>query len=219
MTARGMGAAVVRKEDQRFITGKGRYTDDINLPGQTYACFVRSPHAHARITGIDKASAEAMPGVLAVLTGENAKADGLGNLVCGWLVKSKDGSPMKRRPHPVLAQGRSAMSATGWRRWWRKRRRRRGMRRSALAVDYELVACGRRHCRGCGRRAGARRGARQPDLRLEAGGQGGGRRRVRPGRPRHPYRARQQAAGHQSDRAARGARPTTTPAPTPPRST
>ena len=103
MAEKGIGVKVPRKEDQRFITGKGRYTDDINQHGQAYAYFVRSPHAHARIKGIDKASAEGMPGVLAVLTGEDAKADGLGNLICGWLVKSKDGSPMKMGPHPVLA--------------------------------------------------------------------------------------------------------------------
>ncbi len=64
---------------------------------------MRSPHAHATINGINKASAEGMPGVLAVLTGEDAKADGIGNLICGWLIKSKDGSPMKMGPHPVLA--------------------------------------------------------------------------------------------------------------------
>src|SRR6476661_4437986 len=104
MTDQGIGAAIVRREDQRFITGKGRYTDDISQHGQAYAYFVRSPHAHARITGIDRAGAEAMPGVLAVLTGDDAKADGLGNLICGWLVKSKDGAPMKMGPHPLLAQ-------------------------------------------------------------------------------------------------------------------
>src|SRR3954468_24549844 len=103
MAEKGVGVAVLRREDQRFITGKGRYTDDINQHGQAYAYFVRSPHAHARIMGIDKASAEGQPGVLAVLTGEDAKADGLGNLICGWLVKSKDGSPMKAGPHPLLA--------------------------------------------------------------------------------------------------------------------
>ena len=106
MAEKGIGAAVPRKEDQRFITGRGRYTDDINQPGQTYAYFVRSPHAHARITAIDTGSAAGMPGVLAVLTGEDAKADGLGNLICGWLVKSKDGSPMKMGAHPVLAVDR-----------------------------------------------------------------------------------------------------------------
>ena len=103
MAEKGIGAKVLRREDQRFITGKGRYTDDINLPGQAHAYFVRSPHAHATINGINKASAEGMPGVLAVLTGEDAKADGIGNLICGWLIKSKDGSPMKMGPHPVLA--------------------------------------------------------------------------------------------------------------------
>src|SRR3954467_8198229 len=103
MAEKGVGVAVLRREDQRFITGKGRYTDDINQHGQAYAYFVRSPHAHARIRGIAKASAEGQPGVLAVLTGEDAKADGLGNLICGWLVKSKDGSPMKAGPHPLLA--------------------------------------------------------------------------------------------------------------------
>src|SRR4029450_7740895 len=103
MAEKGIGAKVPRKEDQRFIPGKGRYTDDINLPGQAHAYFVRSPHAHATINGINKALAEGMPGVIAVLTGEDAKADGIGNLICGWLIKSKDGSPMKMGPHPVLA--------------------------------------------------------------------------------------------------------------------
>ncbi|HMR33543.1 MAG TPA: xanthine dehydrogenase family protein molybdopterin-binding subunit [Geminicoccaceae bacterium] len=107
MAEKGIGARVVRKEDQRFVTGKGRYTDDINQPGQAFAFFVRSPHPHATINGIDKAAAEAMPGVLAVLTGEDVAADKLGNLICGWLVKSKDGSPMKMGPHPLLAQGKA----------------------------------------------------------------------------------------------------------------
>ena len=67
MSATGIGAAVRRKEDHRFITGKGHYTDDINRPGQTYAFFVRSPHAHATIKSIDSKAAAAMPGVVAVL--------------------------------------------------------------------------------------------------------------------------------------------------------
>ncbi len=104
MVEKGIGAAVPRKEDRRFVTGRGRYVDDINLPGQTHAVFVRSPHAHARIRGIDKQPALAVPGVIAVFTGEDTKADGLGDLICGWLVKSKDGSPMKMGPHPVLAR-------------------------------------------------------------------------------------------------------------------
>jgi carbon-monoxide dehydrogenase large subunit len=106
MVEKGIGARVVRKEDQRFITGRGRYTDDINQPGQAYAYFVRSPHAHARLKRIDKGSVSGMPGVLAVLTGEDVAADQLGGNICGWLVKSKDGSPMKMGPHPLLAQGK-----------------------------------------------------------------------------------------------------------------
>ncbi len=106
MVANGIGARAPRKEDQRFITGKGRYTDDINQQGQAHAVFVRSPHAHATLVGVDKSSVADMPGVLAVLDGTDVAADGLGNLICGWLVKSKDGSPMKMGPHPLLAQGK-----------------------------------------------------------------------------------------------------------------
>jgi carbon-monoxide dehydrogenase large subunit len=106
MATDGIGASVRRKEDRRFITGRGRYTDDIDRPGQAYACFVRSPHAHARITGIDKSQAQAAPGVLAVLDGDDVKAAGWGGLICGWMVKSRDGSDMKAGPHPILAQGK-----------------------------------------------------------------------------------------------------------------
>ncbi|HRY24363.1 MAG: xanthine dehydrogenase family protein molybdopterin-binding subunit [Geminicoccaceae bacterium] len=106
MVANGIGARALRKEDQRFITGKGRYTDDINQHGQAFAVFVRSPHAHAKLVAVDKASVAGMPGVLAVLDGTDVAADGLGNLICGWLVKSKDGSPMKMGAHPLLAQGK-----------------------------------------------------------------------------------------------------------------
>ena len=73
MVENGIGARSLRKEDQRFITGKGRYTDDIDQHGQTYAVFVRSPHAHAKLVGIDKASALGMPGVLAVLDGDRRR--------------------------------------------------------------------------------------------------------------------------------------------------
>jgi carbon-monoxide dehydrogenase large subunit len=107
MATDGIGARVLRKEDRRFITGRGRYTDDINRPGQAYAVFVRSPHAHAKINGIDKSKALAAPGVLAVLTGDDVAADKLGGLICGWMVKSKDGSDMKAGPHPILAQGKA----------------------------------------------------------------------------------------------------------------
>lgn len=103
MTESSIGKAVLRKEDQRFITGKGRYTDDINLPGQAYGYFVRSPVAHATIDSISTAAAQNSPGVIAVLTGADLAADGLGSLPCGWMIHSKDGSEMKQPPHPVMA--------------------------------------------------------------------------------------------------------------------
>jgi carbon-monoxide dehydrogenase large subunit len=107
MSATGIGAAVRRKEDQRFITGKGRFTADIERPGQSHAYFLRSPHAHAKIGKIDTEAAAAMPGVLAVLTGTELSADKIGSLICGWLIHSKDGSPMKMAPHPALAHGKA----------------------------------------------------------------------------------------------------------------
>ena len=104
--AQGIGAAVKRKEDRRFLVGKGQYTDDVTLPNQSYAVFVRSPYGHAKVNGVDAKAALAAPGVLAVLTGADVAADGLGGIPCGWLVKSKDGSPMVEPPHPALAQGK-----------------------------------------------------------------------------------------------------------------
>ncbi len=106
-SATGIGASVRRKEDHRFITGTGHYTDDINRPGQVSAYFVRSPHAHATIRSIDGKAASAMPGVLAVLTGAELAADKIGNLICGWMIHSKDGSPMKMAEHPALAVGKA----------------------------------------------------------------------------------------------------------------
>jgi carbon-monoxide dehydrogenase large subunit len=106
MSATGIGASVRRKEDIRFITGKGQYTDDVARPGETRAVFVRSPHAHAKIKSIDIKAAEKMPGVVAVLTGAQLATDKIGNLICGWMIHSKDGSPMKMAPHPALANGK-----------------------------------------------------------------------------------------------------------------
>ena len=100
----GIGARVLRKEDKRFITGKGRYTDDIALQGMTHAQFVRSPHAHARIVSIDTAEAAASPGVVAVLTGADLADDRIGGLICGWMIHSKDGSPMNAGAHPAIAR-------------------------------------------------------------------------------------------------------------------
>ncbi|MFP5512048.1 MAG: xanthine dehydrogenase family protein molybdopterin-binding subunit [Alphaproteobacteria bacterium] len=102
----GIGASVRRREDQRFLTGRGNYTDDFKRPHMTHAVHVRSPYAHARILGIDFTDALAMPGVVAVLTGADMEADKVGSLPCGWQIHSKDGSPMKEPPHYPLARDR-----------------------------------------------------------------------------------------------------------------
>ena len=100
----GIGVAVRRKEDQRFVTGVGRYTDDIDRAGQVYAYFLRSPHAHARIKGIDGGAAEAAPGVVAVFLGKDMEADSVGSLPCGWVVTDKHGEPHKNPDHFPLAR-------------------------------------------------------------------------------------------------------------------
>ena len=103
MAENGIGAAARRKEDYRFLTGQGTYTDDINRPNQTYAYILRSPVAHARLRGIDTKAAAAVPGVVAVFTGADMAADGVGGLPCGWGVNNKDGTPMFEPPHAPLA--------------------------------------------------------------------------------------------------------------------
>ncbi|MDE2606493.1 MAG: xanthine dehydrogenase family protein molybdopterin-binding subunit [Burkholderiales bacterium] len=100
-----IGESVRRKEDLRFLTGNGQYTDDVNLAHQRYAVFVRSPHAHAVIKRIDTARAAALPGVARIFTGDDM-AGKVNGLPCGWLITSTDGQPMKEPPHPVLAQGK-----------------------------------------------------------------------------------------------------------------
>jgi carbon-monoxide dehydrogenase large subunit len=104
MGMEGIGARVARKEDKRFITGKGRYTDDMVVPGMKHAHFVRSPHAHAKIKSIDTSAAEKMPGVIGGLNGAQLAEDGIGNIICGWMIHSKDGSPMNMGAWRPLAQ-------------------------------------------------------------------------------------------------------------------
>jgi aerobic carbon-monoxide dehydrogenase large subunit len=99
----GIGASVLRREDARFITGSGRYTDDFRVEGQVYAVFVRAQYARARIKAVHVADAKATPRVIAVFTGVDMQADGIGSLPCGWLVKQKDGTDMRSPPHPPLA--------------------------------------------------------------------------------------------------------------------
>ena len=102
----GIGARVARLEDGRFLTGRGNYTDDINKHGQVHAHFVRSPHAAASFTKVDISKALKVPGVVAVLTGADMAADGVGGLPCGWGVVGKSGIPMKEPGHPPLAVNR-----------------------------------------------------------------------------------------------------------------
>ena len=106
MTKYGIGQPVSRFEDPRLLRGRGRYQDDLTLPGQAYAVFLRSPHAHARIRAVDTAAAVAMPGVLAVYSGADVVADGLGTMAMRLQRKRPDGLPMFARPHPGLARDR-----------------------------------------------------------------------------------------------------------------
>lgn len=101
-----IGESVRRKEDYRFLTGAGQYTDDVQIAGMTYAYFVRSPHAHALIKGIDKSAALAAPGVIAIYDGADVADAKIGGLPCGWLITSTDGTPMKEPAHPILANGK-----------------------------------------------------------------------------------------------------------------
>jgi carbon-monoxide dehydrogenase large subunit len=99
-----IGQPVRRREDQRFLTGKGTYIDDINLPGQAYAGVLRSPHAHARINKIDASAALSMPGVLMVVTGEDWKRAGYGPVPTRSGVNKKiDGTPLNEPPRHCIA--------------------------------------------------------------------------------------------------------------------
>jgi len=100
----GIGASVRRKEDKRFLTGAGRYTDDINRAGQLHAYFVRANVAHAKIKSVKTDKAAAMDGVIAVYTGDDIANDGVGGLINGWAVTNRDGSAMTEPPHPILAK-------------------------------------------------------------------------------------------------------------------
>ena len=100
-----IGESVRRKEDYRFLTGAGQYTDDITMQAQSYAVFVRSPHAHAVIKSIDISAASAMPGVVRIFIGKDLEGK-MGGLPCGWLINNPDGTPMNEPPHPVLALGK-----------------------------------------------------------------------------------------------------------------
>lgn len=100
-----IGKSVKRVEDKRFITGYGNYVDDIVLPRQTYASFVRSPYGHAKILSVDTSAAKAMPGVVAIYTG--AHVENVNGVPCGWQVNFKNGNHMKEPKHPLLVADRA----------------------------------------------------------------------------------------------------------------
>src|SRR3984885_7749965 len=106
MPFEGIGASVRRKEDARFLNGRGNYTDDINRPGQLHAYIRRADRPHATIKDINTSAAAKAPGVVAVFPGADLAADNVGGLPCGWQIHNKDGSPMAEPPHPVLAIGK-----------------------------------------------------------------------------------------------------------------
>ena len=135
----GFGVSQPRREDRRFVTGRGRFTDDLLLPGQTWAAFVRSPHAHARILSIDVEAARAAPGVIGVLTSADIEAAGLRPLPNGWDTRSIDGSPARIGVRSALANrtvryvGEAVVAVIA---------ETRAAARDALArvrVDYELL--------------------------------------------------------------------------------
>ena len=162
----GIGKPVRRREDARLLTGGGRFADDTNLPGQGYACMVRSPHAHALIADIDTGPAEGMPGVIAVLTGSDAERDGLQPIPHRPVpanphevpLKSGDGSPFFLAPHRFWRSSRSAMSARRSRLSSPKRCRRRRTRPSGSR-------CGTNRCPQSPARPMAWRRSKNPSLK------------------------------------------------------
>ena len=101
-----IGESLRRKEDYRFLTGAGQYTDDVQMANMTHAYFVRSPHAHAHVKSIDKKAALAAPGVIGIFDGQDVAGDSINGLPCGWLITDTSGQPMKEPAHPILAQGK-----------------------------------------------------------------------------------------------------------------
>src|SRR5690606_19406797 len=102
----GVGQPIHRKEDPRLLRGEGRYTDDIDLPGQAFARVVRSPYAHGRLRGVDVAAALEVPGVLAIYTAADFARAGYGPMLCKLPLKNADGTPLFAPPRPIFADDR-----------------------------------------------------------------------------------------------------------------
>ena len=179
--ANPIGQSILRKEDVRFLTGAGQFTDDVNAQNATHAYFLRSPHAHARIRGLDTSRAKAAPGVVAIFTGDDLT--GVNGLPCGWLITGTDGKPMNEPPHPVLAKGKVRHVGDPVALVIAESRNQAKDAAELIDVDYEVlpavVNCvDAQKSRGT---AGPRRGAGQPLLRR---GRSATRRRSTPHSPR-----------------------------------
>ena len=206
MTAQtGIGARVKRKEDQRFLTGTGRYVDDLPLARATYAQFVRSPHAHAKIKSIDTTAAKAMPGVVAIFTGKDIADAKVGGLICGWVVKDKHGQPHKAPPHPVMALDTVRYVGDTVAMVVANSHDEAKDAAEAIKVDYEEKPANIDLAKALdkGAHRGPRRGAGQPDLRLGNRREGRRRCRLRQGGARHQARPGQQPPDPQRHGAAR----------------
>lgn len=134
-----IGKSVKRVEDKRFITGKGKYTDDIILPAMTYAAFVRSPYSHAKIKKVDIAAAKKMPGVVAIFTGADVAS--LNGVPCGWQINFKNGDTMKEPKHPLLVADKVRHVGDAVALIIAETREQAKDAIEAVNVDYEKLSC------------------------------------------------------------------------------
>ena len=208
----GIGTTVRRKEDLRLVTGRGCYSDDFNFPDQAYGAAVRSPHAHALIRAIDVAAARAMPGVLAVLTGADALADGLTRIphltAAGTppdiVLTNRDGSPVPAAPHYVLPTDRVRHVGTAVAFVIAETVAQAKDAAEKVVVDYEpLPAVTDAKAAVETRRAAALRRSAEYHDRRRSRRRRGDRRGVRARRPCHPARHLDQSRHRRADGAAR----------------
>ena len=203
MNAPLIGARIQRKEDYRFLTGTGVYTDDAALPNQTYAAFVRSPHAHAKIKTINADAAKRHKGVLAVYTGEDLATAKVGGLPCGWLITDVNGKPMKEPPYPPLAQGKVRHVGERVAVVIAEALEQARDAAESIEVDYDVLPAVVEGVQGALRAGNPRYRAGQHLLRLGAGGQERRRRCFCQGGACHQARVREQPPRAERDRAAR----------------
>ena len=180
----GLAQPVRRVEDPRLLKGAGRYTDDIVLPGMLLGVVLRSPHAAAKITGLDTAAAKALPGVRGVYTAADLAADGIGPLPCAALVEQPDGSPQAARRIRCWPTARCAMSAIRSRSSSPTPSKQARDAAEVIQVDYDMLpsATDLATAMDAGRAAGLAGGEEQPRVRLGDRRQGRDRCRVRRGR-------------------------------------